>query len=315
MSKGTIMRFLILFSLFFTANLYAAGPHACAGDVQKFCQGVPKTKKDLDACLDKNEANLGPSCKSARENFESMMKEKNKCYGDMKKLCSNSKSVAEINKCLKDNESKLSKECIAQRDARMKEHLPCKADQEKFCSEQKRGKLSVAKCMIDNSDKFTKECKEAREKFEAKQLKKQPCFLDAIKLCDDKKTDPAALELCLSENTSSLSKLCQEKRKKSEDKMAARNPCYRDAVTHCSKERFKPELLKACLEKNHDKLSKLCQETRTLATRQQKNIKEACAGDEKKFCMGKPKKGNAIISCLKANLGRLSFQCKKAITD
>ena len=53
--------------------------HACAGDVQKFCQSAQKTRFALDQCLDKHADELGPSCKSVREEFKKKVKEKNKC--------------------------------------------------------------------------------------------------------------------------------------------------------------------------------------------------------------------------------------------
>lgn len=309
------MHMIALFTALFSFNLFAQGPHACAGDVQKFCQGVPKTRQALDACLDKHESELGPSCKETRKKFAEQVRQKNKCFDDAQKFCGAAKNTKEINECLKKNQSKLSKACIAQKDERQKKALPCKEDMEKFCSESKRGKTSIEKCMLDNADKLSGSCKEARAKFEEKLLKRQPCFNDAIKFCDTKKKDPAALEACLSENESSLSKKCSETRKKIADKISARNPCYQDALKLCPKERFKPELLRACLAKNESKLSKLCQDTRQMAERKQKNIKDSCGGDEKKFCSSVPKKGGAVMACLKANLGRISFQCKKAITD
>ena len=299
----------------FSLNLYAQGPHACAGDVQKYCQGIPKTRAALNECLKKNESKLGPSCKAVRESFLKESREKNKCHQDIEKFCADKSGVTELNQCLKNNEAKLSKGCIEQKNARVKEKMPCKADQEKFCSDDKRGKMSVTHCMLINNEKFSAECKNARAEYEKKLLVRQPCFNDAVLYCDDKKKDPASLEQCLDENNSKLSATCTKHRKSIDDKMAARNPCYKDAVKLCPQERFKPELLKLCLEKNKSKLSQLCQDTRNLAERQQKNIKASCVGDEKKFCNGVSKKGNAIVSCLKANLGKISFQCRKAITD
>lgn len=309
------MRLLTLILLTFSLKVSAAGPHACAGDVQKFCQGVPKTRQALDKCLDKNIKELGSSCKAVRENFTKEMKEKNKCYADMKKFCANEQDLKGINKCLQANIKNLSKECLTQKDQRRKERLPCEQDQAKLCSKDKLKGNSLAKCMFDNSKNLSKACSEARNKFEAKILKKQPCFNDAINYCDKDKKDPAKLEQCLGANSTKLSPLCTKHRKAIDEKISARNPCYQDAKKYCAKERFRPELLKSCLQKNEAKLSTLCQDTRKLASRQQKSIQGSCAGDEKKFCSSVPKKGAAIISCLKANLGKISFQCKKAITD
>ncbi len=309
------MRFVSLIFLILSLNSYAAGPHACAGDVQKYCQGVPKTYEALDACLDKNKENLGSSCIAARAAAEKEMKEKNKCYGDIQKLCADKKDVKEINECLKTHEKKLSKECIAQRDQRLEKNAPCTADQEKFCSEKSRGKTSVAKCMQDHGDKLSPACKTARAEFEEKLLKKKPCFNDEVKFCDDKRKDLPQLDACLRAQGDKLSKVCANSLNKMDEKMAARNPCYQDALKLCAQERFKPELLKTCLDKNESKLSKLCADTRTMAKRQSENIKASCGGDEKKFCSNIPKKGNAVVACLRANMGRISHQCRKALTD
>tara|TARA_R110002049_G_scaffold57433_1_gene157505 strand:- start:740 stop:1669 length:930 start_codon:yes stop_codon:yes gene_type:complete len=309
------MRLLMLLTFIFSFKIYAQGPHACAGDVQKFCQGVQKSRTALDQCLDKHADELGPSCKSVRADFAKKMKEKNKCYSDIKKFCSDKKDIKGINECLLANEKKLSKACLAQKEERTKEMKPCQEDQKKFCDKSKLGKKSQAKCMLENESKLSKSCKEARTKYEAKILKKRPCFKDAILLCDDVKKDGQKLESCFNENKDKLSKQCSSHRKKIEDKISARNPCYLDAKKYCNQERYQPKLLNSCLEKNESKLSKLCQDTRNLASRQQKNIKENCQADEKKFCSSIPKKGAAILMCLKSNLGRLSFQCKKAITD
>ncbi|PIP89326.1 MAG: hypothetical protein COW79_13105 [Bdellovibrionales bacterium CG22_combo_CG10-13_8_21_14_all_38_13] len=309
------MRLILLFLILLSPKIFANSMHACAGDVQKFCQGVEKTRFALDQCLNKHAESLGPSCKAVRAEFAKKVKENNKCYGDIQKYCSDKTNPKDINECLKTNEKNLSKECLAQKDKRIKEMKPCLEDQEKFCSKEKLGKNSLAKCMLENSSKFSKACSEARSKFEAKVMKKQPCFKDAILLCDDVKKDGKKLEVCLGSNQDKLTKECKDHRQKIDDKISARNPCYLDAKKLCDKERFRPELLNSCLEKNESKLSKLCQETRTLAARQQKNIKDSCAADEKKYCSSIPKKGAAVVTCLKSNLGRISFQCKKALTD
>lgn len=86
------------------------------------------------------------------------------CMKDAETLCANiEKGHGAKVKCLKENESKLSKECsahMAEAKEAMKEVAQaCEADMENFCHDVKKGGGRMVKCMHEHKDQLSAGCK------------------------------------------------------------------------------------------------------------------------------------------------------------
>lgn len=99
------------------------------------------------------------------------------CMKDAETLCPNvEKGHGAKVKCLKENESKLSKECSAHM-AEAKEAMKdiaeaCHGDMENFCHDVKKGGGRVMKCMKSHKDQLSAGCKaEIEAKKEARKKK------------------------------------------------------------------------------------------------------------------------------------------------
>lgn len=97
------------------------------------------------------------------------------CAKDREALCGSIKpGGGAIINCMKENKDKLSEQCKMHLET-MKHHMndmkdACKADAEKFCSDQRPGKGRLMRCMRDNKEKLSAECKAEME--QAKQYRK-----------------------------------------------------------------------------------------------------------------------------------------------
>ena len=95
------------------ASAQATG--ACAGDIEKFCQGVQQGEGRIAKCIAQHKEELSPGCKARLEEAAKQLKGVQKaCEDDIMAFCEGVKpGGGRIAKCLKANESKLSPQCKA----------------------------------------------------------------------------------------------------------------------------------------------------------------------------------------------------------
>jgi hypothetical protein len=90
------------------------------------------------------------------------------CHKEMKELCKDKKRGSEMFKCMKENKSKISPECLKkfeEKKEKWKNHEgPCKADREKFCNDVKHGEGRIIECMKGKMAELSPECKAHVEK-------------------------------------------------------------------------------------------------------------------------------------------------------
>lgn len=91
------------------------------------------------------------------------------CHKEVKELCKDKKRGPEMFKCIEENKSKISPECLKKFEEKWKNHQgPCKADREKFCKDVKPGGGRIIECMKTKMAELSPECKEhiAKEKMD-----------------------------------------------------------------------------------------------------------------------------------------------------
>lgn len=307
------MKFVVLF--FFLMGLSNASQvpykvHECKKDVKTFCKNVPLYKKvELHNCLTKNLNRISKLCRERVVKTTKTLKEKNKCYEDIQKLCPGDTKIKEMNTCLKKNEKKLSKLCLQQREEMRKKRKPCESDIKAFCATVKKGKGRLNKCLSKNEKKLSVACREAREKHLKKIVKKKPCYADVTKYCADVKPGKGAIHRCLEKNSSKLSDSCTKERKKVMAQRTALNPCYPDIISLCSEFTGDDKKVRKCLEKKMDNVSSTCRDRMSDIKKRRSSIQIACKEDEKKYCKNIPKKGNKMLKCLAQNISKLSTKC------
>ena len=94
---------------------FAQGTGACAGDIEKFCQGVQQGEGRIAKCIAQHKEELSPGCKARFEEAAKQLKGVQKdCKDDIMAFCEGVKpGGGRIAQCLKANESKLSPQCKA----------------------------------------------------------------------------------------------------------------------------------------------------------------------------------------------------------
>jgi hypothetical protein len=94
---------------------FAQAAGACAGDVEKFCQGVQQGEGRIAKCMAQHREELSPGCKARLDEAAKQLKGVQKaCEDDIIAFCEGVKpGGGRIAKCLKANESKLSPQCKA----------------------------------------------------------------------------------------------------------------------------------------------------------------------------------------------------------
>ena len=88
---------------------------ACAGDIEKFCQGVQQGEGRIANCIAQHKEEVSPACKARLEEAANQLKGVQKaCEDDIMAFCEGVKpGGGRIAKCLKANVSKLSPQCKA----------------------------------------------------------------------------------------------------------------------------------------------------------------------------------------------------------
>jgi hypothetical protein len=86
---------------------------ACAGDIEKFCQGVQQGEGRIPKCIAQHKEELSPGCKARLEEAVKQLKGVQKaCEDDIMVFCEGVKpGGGRIAQCLKANASKLSPQC------------------------------------------------------------------------------------------------------------------------------------------------------------------------------------------------------------
>ncbi len=111
----TCSTFVITLSLvlFTNTGAMAQGKNACAGDVEKFCQGVQQGEGRIAQCLAQHKEELSPACKVRLEQAAKQLKGVQKaCEDDIMTYCEGVQpGGGRIAQCLKANAAKLSPQC------------------------------------------------------------------------------------------------------------------------------------------------------------------------------------------------------------
>lgn len=85
------------------------------------------------------------------------------CHKEIKELCKDKKRGPEMFKCMEENKSKISPECLKkfeEKKEKWKNHEgPCKADREKFCKDVKPGEGRIIECMKGKIAELSPDCK------------------------------------------------------------------------------------------------------------------------------------------------------------
>lgn len=95
------------------------------------------------------------------------------CKMDRETLCKGvEQGHGEIEKCFKENESKLSESCkanLSEKKEAMKDvKEACHADAEKFCGDMGKGHGKMMKCMKKNKENLSEACKTELKEMRAK---------------------------------------------------------------------------------------------------------------------------------------------------
>ena len=87
----------------------------CAGDVEKFCQGIQPGGGRIAKCLAQHKDELSPGCKARVQEVALQLKGvQNGCEDDIMIFCPGVKpGGGRIAKCLKEHQAELSAECKA----------------------------------------------------------------------------------------------------------------------------------------------------------------------------------------------------------
>ena len=110
----TIAGFILYF--FLTAGTAAfAQKKPCAGDGEKFCQGIQPGGGRIANCLAQHKDELSPGCKARVQEVALQLKGvQNGCEDDIMIFCPGVKpGGGRIAKCLKEHQAELSAECKA----------------------------------------------------------------------------------------------------------------------------------------------------------------------------------------------------------
>jgi cysteine rich repeat protein len=96
-------------------SAFAQGPGACAGDIERFCQGVQPGGGRTARCLAQHKEVLSPGCKLRIVEVAEQLKEVHQaCEDDILTFCPGVKpGGGRIAQCLKANKAYLSLECKA----------------------------------------------------------------------------------------------------------------------------------------------------------------------------------------------------------
>jgi len=96
-------------------SAFAQGSGVCAGDIEKFCQGVQQGEGRIAKCLALHKEELSPGCKARLGKAAKRLRGVQKaCEDDIMAFCANVEpGGGRIAQCLKANESQLSSTCKA----------------------------------------------------------------------------------------------------------------------------------------------------------------------------------------------------------
>ena len=111
-----IMFFALISSVILMAGSVAlAQEKPCAGDIEKFCQGVQPGGGRIGKCLAQHKDELSPGCKARVEEVALQLKGvQQACQDDIMTFCPGVKpGGGRIAKCLKQHQTELSAECKA----------------------------------------------------------------------------------------------------------------------------------------------------------------------------------------------------------
>lgn len=110
------MAVVLMFGIVLMAGSMAwAQDRPCAGDVEKFCQGVEKGGGRIAKCLKQHEKELSPQCQTRLKEAAAQFKEvKEVCRDDVMTLCAGVQpGQGRVAACLKENADQVSPGCKA----------------------------------------------------------------------------------------------------------------------------------------------------------------------------------------------------------
>jgi hypothetical protein len=120
-SEGVILKFIIVATvtlcliLLGSKGAFTQEDKPCAGDVEKFCQGVQQGGGRISQCLVQHKEELSLGCKlRIAEVIEQLKEVKQACGDDVMWFCAGVKpGGGQVAMCLMANEAQLSPECLA----------------------------------------------------------------------------------------------------------------------------------------------------------------------------------------------------------
>jgi len=93
----------------------------------------------------------------------------------------------------------------------------------------------------------------------------------------------------------------------------AKQACGPDIQVFCSDVQPGQGRIAGCLRAHEPQLSPACKGAMAMVAGQVKEVAQACEDDVHRFCAGAPP--GTTKDCLKANLRKLSFECKKELFE
>lgn len=124
---------VLMFGIVLMAGSFVfAQDKPCAGDVEKFCQGVEKGEGRIAKCLKQHEKELSPQCQARLKEAAAQFKEvKEVCRDDVLSLCGGVQpGQGRVAACLKEHADEVSPGCKAKL-GEMKEKKAKKQQQQK----------------------------------------------------------------------------------------------------------------------------------------------------------------------------------------
>lgn len=348
----------------------------CAAEVDKFCKS--HKPEEVIACLERHslDEGFGDTCfrqvagneVEEGRTFQINHELADACEQDIKSKCMKfiesegsragfEKEEGTVTNCLTDARDDVDKKCKTALDdvirvegvnfeADIEGFKACRADAEKFCDEETKGRKGLFNCLLRVKDDVSKECAEELTDNEIEENSdisldaefEQGCIKELSLWCSSEEDKYACLEARAEEKK--MSRECRsfiiiKERDEGRDyrinhKLAAE--CEEDIKAHCldtiitegddAGEEKSPGAVEGCLTKNFDELRDSCKanvdiviENSSQRVEADAQEESACANDVEKFCRGIDDDQGRLQDCLVQHKDVIEDDCAREVDE